>query len=245
MSRTSGTPVKVERVERCSPLPVETMIPALLVVLALMWPDLTSVELFGLGRIQRRLHDQDIRQTQLEAVQQRLESRIENTLAVQQNPTINFGTSSAAALIAESKVDDDGRRLAEAGGEHGSSSVDQSEALMASVEPIKPWINLARRMNDPGFAAVVDAGAASGSPSDAPGLMRSDVALLRKVERPGHPFDVTALRAWASENSLQLDAVRDTLSAGAQANPESIRVATKFANQLFSDLQRRGLVATA
>jgi hypothetical protein len=246
VTRTSGSPEKVQRETNCKPLPAETLVPVLVLVLALMWPDLTSVELFGLGRVSRRLTEQDARQNQLEAAQQRLENRIENTVAVQQNPTFNFGTNPAAALIAEHKVEEDERRRAagEAGADGAASSAESYARLKAAVEPLKPWLNIARRLSDPMFAEAVAGGATSGSPADDPRLLPSDVELLRHVQRPGQPFDLDGLRRWASENSLQIDAIRDTMRAGPAANPESVRVATKFAGQLLSDLQRRGLVAT-
>jgi hypothetical protein len=244
VTKTSGTPEKVERETSCEPVGVETMVPALLLVLALMWPDLAAVELFGLGRVTRRLNEQDARQNQLEVAQQRLENRI--SIGIDNSPTFNnFASDPFTALLAERKVAEAQRLLAErnADGQEPPTSTVGFAQLEAAVEPLKPWLNVARRLNDPMFAAAVAAGAAAGSPSDDPRLLQPDVELLRRVQRPGHPFDVAAVQQWAAENSLQVDAVRDTLRAGTAANPESIRVATKFAGQLLSDLQRRGLVA--
>jgi hypothetical protein len=182
-------------------------------------------------------------------VQQRLENRIENTTNVQQNPTFNFGTNPAAALLAEARVDDH-ERTRVARSQQGATMDDgamQDDAVLefqAVASGLIPWLELARRLNDPTFAQAVTDGAAAGSPADDPRLLPRDVRLLRRVQRPGTPFDVDAVRGWASENALRLDAVRDTLRAGSAAAPESLRVATKFAEQLFSDLQRRGLIAT-
>jgi hypothetical protein len=245
VTRTSGSPAKVERVTECEPLPVETVAPALLLVLALMWPDLTSFELFGLGKVTRRLNDQDARQNELEAAQMRLENRV--SVDVANSPTFNnFPNNPVQALDAERMVDEAQRRISEQleGGEKQPEPADLFEELRVGSEPLKTWLNIARRLNDPIFSQAVEAGAASGSPADDPRLIPADAELLRRVQRPGQPFDLAGLRQWAAENALQIDAVRDTLSAGPSANSQSVRVATKFAGQLLSDLQRRGLVAT-
>lgn len=232
VTQTSTAKSKVERTETCKPLPVETMVPALLLVLALMWPDLTSVELFGLGRITRQLKQQDTRQDELEASQQHLENSIQNINAVQQSPTINnFATDPAAAHMTEMAVD-------------AEREDDAYAHLLTAAGPLKPWLNVARRMNGPKFAEAVRAGAASGALAGHPSLQPPDVELLRQVQRPGRPFAVDELERWAEENAVQLDAVRDTLAIGTDANAESVRVATRFAEQLLSDLRRRGLLAT-
>lgn len=245
VTRSDDKPPKVSTEESCRPLPVESLIPGLLLVLALMWPDLASVELFGLGRVARRLTAQEERQNELQAAQHRLENQIEANLTVQQNPTINFAMNPYMALLTEAKVNAHGQQVPGTGAPAEGQDRDALlVSFLSAAAPLKPWLNLARRLNDPTFAAVVREGATSGSPADDPRLLPPDKRLLQEVQRPGHPLDVEEVVAWATENSLQLTAVRDTLNAGSHANPESLRVAVKFAGQLFSDLQRRGLVAT-
>lgn len=252
VTRTSGTPAKVEREENCKPLPIEAVVPALLLVLALMWPDLSSVQLFGLGQVTRRLSEQDSRQNQLESAQQRLENEVAANASAQANAvaqpeqTVNnvVGTDPAVALLVEEVANSrktDG--TADASASAPVAGKDEMRARFETVtEWLLPWLEVARRMNDPQFAAAVRGGAASGTPSDDPNLLPSDRVLLLRVQRSGHPFGVEALERWLTENELQLATVRDTLRAGTDAASESLRVATQFAEQLLSDLQRRGLV---
>jgi hypothetical protein len=220
-----------------------------------MWPDLASVQLFGLGSITRRLNEQDSRQNSLEAAQQRLENRIETSVAVQANPTINnFPFDPRLARHLEGLVE--AQRSGQPGDAApslpaeqdvgtGGDSVRIFEEFDRQVQPLKPWLEVARRLRDPHFAAAVTRGADHGTPADDPQLLPEDAILLRRVQRPGHPLDDDSLRRWAAENQLQLDAVRDTIHAGRDAHPESVRIAIKFAELLFADLQRRGLVATS
>lgn len=255
VTRTSDRPPVVTREESCDPLPVDSLVPVLLAVLALMWPDLASVELFGLGSIARRVNKQDARQNHLEAAQQRLENRLEATVTAtarqSQGIELNFGTNASLARLAETvaKGGGSGESAAETSTEESPQTSEPSkEALLSEfsvvVEPVTPWLEVARRLNSARFSAVLHDGADSGTPSDDSRFVNTDKELLRRVERPGQPFDVEALERWASENALQLDAVRDTVHAGSDASTESLRVATKFASQLRSDLERRGLVAT-
>lgn len=241
---TSGTPAKVVHEEVCKPLPIESLVPALLLILALVWPDLASVELFGLGRVSRRLEEQDARQSQLESAQQRLETRIENSIQMGQVTNV-FPASPMAALAVESYVEELQRRSQGVGAETSEDAAPEWSELVEAAAPLRPWLSVARRLNDPVFQHALTEGAASGSSADAPGLVPEDRQVLKQVQRAGHRFDVEGARRWAAENALQLDAVRDTLRYGPASSAESIRVATKFTRQLFSDLQRRGLVSDA
>ncbi len=248
-----------ENTSSCDEVSLTVLVPVLILLIALMWPDIAEVELFGLGSVKRRLSEQDLRQNQLEASQQRLENQLiaqvhQNAVlnqspVVHQSPVFNIATNAADAQLVEGIVDQ--QRARNSAGEPAQDQTartnpeEQRQLLDERGAQLRPWLNVARRMNDQSFAAAVRRGAASGTPSDDPQLIEGDKELLRQVERPGHPFDVEELASWAQENALALDAVRDTLSAGDTANPESIRVAAKFADQLFSDLQRRELVASA
>jgi len=251
VTRTSDTPPYVEHVETCDEVSLTVLIPVLVLLVALMWPDIAEVELFGLGSVKRRLNEQDARQNELEATQQRLENRliaqVQQNAVVHQSPVVNIGTDPAAAQLVEGVLDERARAEAarQEAGVPAPSTQEQRQRLDELGAQLAPWLNVARRMNDPAFAAAVRRGAASGSPSDDPELLEPDKELLRRVERPGHPFRADELERWAQENALALDAVRDTLRAGDAASPESVRVAAKAAGQLVSDLERRGLVATA
>jgi hypothetical protein len=247
-THSADVPPKIATKEECKALPPQDLLPLMLVALALLWPDLGSVELFGLGRIARRLNAQDARQNVLEAAQQRLENRVETTVSTAQNVAISFATDPSAARLVETVVNLD-RRLAETpqAAETDAATAPDDGTLQAFLEafaPIQPWVEVARRLNQPLFANALRDAAASGRPSDDPRLLETDKQLLRLIERPGQPMDLDELLVWANENALQLDAVRDTFAAGESATPESLRVATKFARMLGSDLQRRGLVPT-
>lgn len=74
-------------VNSCSPLPVQDVVPALLLVVALMWPDLASFELAGIGKVQRRLDHQAVRQEGLEAQQQMLFQTVASSTATARSST--------------------------------------------------------------------------------------------------------------------------------------------------------------
>jgi hypothetical protein len=237
----------VETERRWEPLPPEDLLPIFLLALALLWPDLTSVELFGLGRIARRLNDQDARQNTLEAAQQRLENRVETTVSTTQSIALNFANDENYARLVDRVVELERRAGVE--GEEPGPPAEPAEGTLAEFReefrPIQPWVEVARRLNQPLFAQVLREGADSGRPSDDPRLVEADKQLIARIERPGRPFEFDEFLAWGHENALQIDAVRDTYAAGENATRESLRVATKFARMLWSDLQRRGLAATA
>lgn len=71
----------VTRIESCKPLPVQDVVPGLLLALALLWPDLSSFELAGIGRIQRRLEGQEVRQEILERQQNLLMQTVASSAA--------------------------------------------------------------------------------------------------------------------------------------------------------------------
>lgn len=262
VTRTSDAPPKVSSEQTCKALPPQDLLPFFLVALALLWADLTSIELFGLGRVAKRLNEQDGRQNALEASQQRLENRVETNVRTDQSVAITFANDENVARLAGKVVDLE--RIAAAGGlaprppdsrPLGSGTERDADAtsepavepeghlslFLAAFAPVQPWVEAARRLNQPRFAAAVGR-AAQERPSADENLVTSDRELLSRIERGG-TLKAYDLVQWAISNAFQIDAVRTTYSAGETATHESLRVATDFARDLWADLQRRGLVA--
>lgn len=239
--RTDDVPAKVSSEENCEPIPVESMVPVFLLVIALMWADLASVEILGLGTVTRRLNEQDARQNQLEAAQLSLQNTVQSSAVAQTN--LYFANSAEYALGTEVLA----RRQLDSGEAPptGAPTSDRLSDFETAVEPLKAWLLVDQRMRDPTFASAVQAGAASGNLSDSTSLVSRDKDLLKQIERPGTPFAVDQMRAWSAENQTMIRSVRETLQAGAGANPEALRIAAAFCNQLLSDLRRHGLVPTA
>lgn len=233
--------------ERCDDVSITILAGPLLLILALIWADIAEVELFGLGSVKKRLLEQEGRQNELAAAQQRFENRLEASMQVSTNQTLvaNFPTNAADAQAVEGIVD--ARLASQSRDEDEPAATAETAAtaraqLLERAKDLEPWMDVASRMSQPRFVAAVKAAAPSGSLSDAPGLLNEDLARLSLIERPGHPFDVDGFTAWRDENALQLETVSGTVRAGDRATPESVRIALKFADQLWSDLQRRGLI---
>jgi hypothetical protein len=241
--------------ETCKPLPVQDIVPLLLVALAFLWPDLTHVELFGLGRVVRRLDVQEMKQDQLEGAQNKLEATVLSSAqahATQRLEVHNYANSPDLAQLAE-RVDalerqQRGHELKHPPemreGEKAVSEADPWAAFESAAAPLRPWLEVARRLaNDERFAqAVRDAGE---RPWESDKLTEVDKNLLRSLAYGGARLDVAALQKWAEENHLAADVVRDAFRAGTSAAPDSLRVATRLARLLYADLERRGLIGAA
>jgi len=234
--------------EICQPLPVQDIVPVLLLALAFMWPDLTHIELFGLGKITRRLEGQEIRQDQLESAQNRLENQVLTAIQVKASQNlnvVNYATSPDLAGLAERittlEREQRGEGPLEAADEAASDAGDIQEVFRRTAEPLRPFLEVARRFNDPSFSTAVESGGER--PWESENLITADKALLRQVAFGGQHLNVAELRAWAAENQVQADVVRDNLWGIDGAAEGSLEVATRMARLLWADLQRRGLIS--
>lgn len=123
-------------VKSCNPLPVQDVVPGLLLALALLWPDLASFELAGIGRIQRRLEGQEVRQDALESQQNLLMQTVASSAASAKSEMhLNLTHPDLAAVVGrlaklETKISDDARQ--------SSSSADHALPELASDSADEP-----------------------------------------------------------------------------------------------------------
>jgi hypothetical protein len=224
----------VETSETCKPLAVQDLIPFLLVSLVLMWPDVTDIEVFGLGRITRRLDSQDHRQD-------RLEARISNV--VSQTVEVNYASTPEFTLLADrvsAWVEGQGDVSAIAVEQTPSPQDGTQSNFHSRADPLRPYLEVARRLrHDKRFAEAVGAGGET--PWENTELTPGDQQLLSSVATEGR-FQMDDLLAWADHNAIGAQVVRDNLRESDVAAPDSLRIATATADRLWSDLRQRGLV---
>ncbi len=247
-----GAPEKtVER--KCSPASPVIALAPLLVSLLLIWPDLSEVELFGIGRIRRRLDRQAETQHDLLEGQQAILQKVEavqvstQVASMSQGVTVQFGDqlNLANQLVA---LGDRLAQIEEAMKKSGGAEIElPSEAparaplMVDPISKIKPWLALAALLNSPGvLEAVRDATSNGLAPAQAENLTESEKATLRKAlgERP---FDLDEFLAWRSGYAAQLELLRRAQHPSQRLNAEEHAEAERLAARLLTELERRGI----
>jgi hypothetical protein len=250
----SARGAREETVERkCSPASPVIALAPLLVSLLLIWPDLSEVELFGIGRIRRRLDRQAETQHELLEGQQAILQTVEavqvstQVASMSQDVTVQFGDQ----LNLGNQLVSLGDRLAqieEAMKKSGGAEIElpsvvpaRAPLMVDPISKINPWLALAALLNSPRvLEAVRDATSNGLAPAQAEGLTESEKATLRKA--PGErPFDLDGFLAWRSEYAAQLELLRKAQHPSQRLNAEERKEAEGLAARLLAELKRRGI----
>jgi hypothetical protein len=253
-TQRSAKSAREETVERkCSPASPALALAPLLVALLLIWPDLSEVELFGIGRIRRRLDRQAETQHELLEGQQAILQKVEavqvstQVASMSQGVTVQFGDQ----LNLANQLVDLGDRLAQieeamkksggAGIELPSRGPGRAPLMVDPISKIDPWLALAALLNSPGVLESVRNAVSQGlPPAQAEGLTESEKATLLNAAGQ-ESFDLDGFLAWRAEYGAQLKLLRKAQHPSQKLNAEERKEAERLAARLLVELERRGV----
>jgi hypothetical protein len=237
---------------KCSPASPAIALAPLLLALLFVWPDLSEVELFGIGRIRRRLDRQAETQHELLDGQQAILQKVEavqvstQVSSMSQGVTVQLGDQ----LNLANQVVALGDRLAQieatrkAGGEEVEVPAEIPTVPPPMVDPISkinPWLALAALLNSPGVLDSVRDATSKGLPAaQAEGLTETEKATLLRAPGEGS-FDLDGFLAWRSEYAAQLELLRKAQHPSQRLSAEERKEAERLAASLFAELRRRGV----
>jgi hypothetical protein len=248
---TTTAPGAAPRIERsCAPYAIADTIPLLLLALVFIWPDLSEVELFGIGKIKRRLDRQAQGQDQLLRGQQRLEQHVHTLqLSAQvasqhQETNIDLGESlglSRQLVDLEKRLK--GLEAGEPAPERAEEQRPRDTTLQVAWQRLEPYVRFASRLNDPGFLEAIRRALADRRPPDqAEGLLPRDRRLVRDVSQDGS-LDLDRLIEWKERYRAQLETLRQAMQPRVDLSDELRGDALAIAEALLSDLRERSLIA--
>jgi hypothetical protein len=240
-------------VRKCSPASPTIALAPLLVALLLIWPDLSEVELFGIGRIRRRLDQQAETQHELLEGQQAILQRVETVqlstqvASMNQDVTVQLGDqlSLANQLVAlgdrVAQIEEAMKNTQVAEIEPANGAPVEVPLVVDPISRIEPWLALAALLHSPGVLEAVRDATSKGRPAaEAEGLTDRERATLQNA--PGErSFNLDAFLAWRSEYAAQLELLRKARHPSQRLNDEERNEAERLAARLLAELERRGV----
>jgi hypothetical protein len=214
--------------EVCKPYPVEGVIPLFILALALMWRDLSEFSIYGLGRVVRKIDDN----------QQRLQ---EGQAALQgQLSVIQFQTLNNNFYFGELMEEAERLRSRE------PNLVSQAEAtstawsdLQQAWAKLEPWSRLAIRVRDPYFREFLRA--TSFDTAELNEKLTADDRELLAAAEIGPDTDIGKLEAWASTAHRRLELARKAIRMGSSLPEPQLEQALAVVHGLLHDLREEGL----
>lgn len=218
--------------ETCKAPGIAETVPLIIVGLVLVWPVLESIELFGVGKISRRLDDHEDRQNEMKRTQDEILTSVRSTATSTASQTTNFFAApefasmvgDIAALKVQGRSESTSR---EADGGDGSN-------LESVLERLKPYLQLSRRLNDPSFReSVLDRDEIS------PALVAGDVELMSEVGAESVQ-SVETLDHWREANLAELRLLREAARGLENMQREALPGVESAAAQALASLRLAG-----
>lgn len=233
----------------CKPIPVQDVAPLLLIFVALLWPDVTEIDIRGLGRIVRRLDETNETQEEIAETQERIVSQLTQVQQVaSQRVDINLSDTTAfAKQVEDLKIELAELQAGQRGEEVQPGVTEPTPSDRASLRgelldvwrELESWAEFGRRQLDDAFAswaAVMNEG------GDLPIPPSSQRLIQRVLAEAGGKIDLDAVRDWYSERQPQIETVRRTLNELDELPDKTLRDALVLAQRALADLRGRGLV---
>jgi hypothetical protein len=253
--QTTTTTTKTQVVKKaCGPIPIQDFLPVLLILGALIWPDVTEIDVRGLGRIVRRLDVTNEKQQEIAETQDRIIGQLTQVQVGQtanQSVAVNVADSTAFArqlddvqeAIKGLQRGETVPSIAPPAGQGEDRETLRSELLDAWRE-LEPWAEFGRRVNEDRFANY--AAQVLALPPDM--LKNPDTAtrLTNRVRAAaGGSLDIDGVRDWYAERQPQLETVRATLNELDDLPDKTLRDALVISRRALDDLRRRKLISEA
>lgn len=231
----------------CNPPGLEDFVPVLLLLVAFIWPDITELDIRGLGRIVKRLDQTNERQDQIAETQDRIAHQLTQVQQVA-SQRVNVNVADTTALARQ--IDDLREQLkslpaGEVPTPPRAEVVGDREAvrseLLESWRQLEPWAEFGRRLTENRFLGWAQALAAGEPPSAAmPDTARR---LIERVQTAGGgAIDVPTVRSWYAEREPQLDMVRRTLNDLDGLPARTLNDAAVLSERALADLRSRELI---
>lgn len=253
--QTTTTTTSAQVVKKsCGPIPIQDFLPVLLILGALIWPDVTEIDVRGVGRIVRRLDvtnekQKEIAETQESIIGQLTQIRVQQT----SNQSVAINLADTTAFVRQ--LDDIRESIkALARGEtvpsipppagQGEDRETLRSELLDAWRELEPWAEFGRRLNDDRFANSVARVLAR-----APEALTSPDTAYRLTNRvraaAGGSLDIDGVREWYAERQPQLETVRATLNQLDDLPDNTLRDALVITRRALDDLRRRNLISEA